>query len=257
MGNYGRMGNQMFQYATMYSLAKFNGYEFGIPFSCRNSENDYVDLCLFDCFSNLSAKNCSNIKHQTRLQEDKSEFNSNFFKIPDNVDIVGYFQSEKYFKQYREDILREFTFNDLIKQKCKNLKESLGNLCISIHMRFGDYEKLSHIYPRPTAEYYKTALEMLPSDATILLFSDDLNKASSFFKTVEKDFKIFNNLNKYEDMCLMAMCDYHIIANSSFSWWGAWLGNSKKTIAPKAWYGNDSTAPKYWDDIYCEDWVIL
>jgi len=58
-------------------------------------------------------------------------------------------------------------------------------------------------------------------------------------------------------MCLMTMCDYHIIANSSFSWWGAWLSESKKVIAPSQWFGAAQGMPKNWSDIYCKDWIIL
>jgi hypothetical protein len=257
MGRRGRLGNQMFQYATLYSIAKRNNYEFGIPFSCRNAEDDYRDLCLQDCFSSLTAKDSTGFTPVAQIQENTNLFIPEFFNVKDNIDLFGYFQTDKYFKHCRDDILKEFTFNNSIKEKCKNLKQSLNNEVISIHMRFGDYEKFSDVYPRPTPEYYSSAFDMLPKNATIVLFSDDLNKASLFFKQIGKNFKIFENLNKFEDMCLMTLCDYHIMANSSFSWWGAWLGNSKKTIAPKAWYGNDSTAPKYWDDIYCEDWVIL
>ena len=257
MGRRGRLGNQMFQYATLYSIAKHNNYEFGIPFSCRNAEDDYRDLCLQDCFSNLTAKDSTGFTPVSQVQEQTNLFVPEFFNIKDNRDLFGYFQTEKYFKQYKDDILKEFTFNDSIKEKCKNLKQSLNNEIISIHMRFGDYERFSDVYPRPTPEYYTTALELLPKDATILLFSDDLNKASLFFKQVGKDFKMFENLNKYEDMCLMTLCDYHIMANSSFSWWGAWLSNSNKVIAPKNWYGSAPGAPTVWYDTYCDNWEIL
>jgi hypothetical protein len=55
----------------------------------------------------------------------------------------------------------------------------------------------------------------------------------------------------------MTLCDYHVIANSSFSWWGAWLGESKKVIAPSQWFGESHDMPKNWSDIYCKDWIII
>jgi hypothetical protein len=55
----------------------------------------------------------------------------------------------------------------------------------------------------------------------------------------------------------MSLCDYHVIANSSFSWWGAWLGESKKVIAPSQWFGESPDMPKNWSDIYCKDWIII
>jgi hypothetical protein len=65
------------------------------------------------------------------------------------------------------------------------------------------------------------------------------------------------NTNKYIDMCLMTMCNYHIIANSSFSWWGAWLSNSKQVIAPSKWFGPANHMPKNWSDVYCEKWIVI
>lgn len=256
LGKLGRLGNQMFQYATLYSIAKKNGYEYGIPFDAK-SQNEYENMCLKECFKNISAKNCKMFMPKTRVQETSNLFSFDLMKIEDNVDLFGYFQTEKYFKDYRNDILHEFAFKEEIKNKVTDIRKNYDSELISIHMRFGDYDLLPDVYPKPSKQYYENALDILPKDAKIILFSDEPHKAEEFFNSLEKKFTNIKGLNKYEDMCFMSMCDYHIIANSSFSWWGSWLSNSKKTIAPKQWYGNSPNAPKSWDDIYCEKWEIL
>ena len=82
-------------------------------------------------------------------------------------------------------------------------------------------------------------------------------KATEFFQSLNRKVVFTESNDKYIDMCLMTLCNYHIIANSSFSWWGAWLSNSKKTIAPSRWFGSAPSAPKNWSDIYCKDWIII
>lgn len=256
LGRRGRLGNQMFQYATLYSIAKTNNYSYGIPFNTQ-SEDDYRHMCLFDCFENISAEDCSNFTPISQIQEQTNLFIPEFMTVKDNVDIFGYFQTEKYFKQFKNELLKEFTFKKEIRDRVNKLKNTYNNELISIHMRFGDYDVLSHVYPKPTKEYYMEALEMLPNDAQIILFSDEPQKANSFFSTIGKKYISIPGMSKYEDMYFMSLCDYHIIANSSFSWWGSWLSNSKKTIAPKEWYGIAPGAPKEWHDVYCENWVVL
>jgi hypothetical protein len=90
-----------------------------------------------------------------------------------------------------------------------------------------------------------------------VIFSDDINYAVELFKSFSKKFYVFEINDIFIEMCLMTKCDYHIIANSSFSWWGAWMANSKKTIAPKQWFGSSEQAPKDWSDIYSEEWKII
>ena len=88
MGRRGRLGNQMFQYATLCSIAKHNNYDFGIPFSCRNTEDDYQDLCLQDCFPNLTAKDSSNFTPVAQIQEQSNLFIPELFNIKDNRDLL-------------------------------------------------------------------------------------------------------------------------------------------------------------------------
>ena len=116
MGHYGRMGNQMFQYATLYSIAKTRGYEFGVPYK-RKSANSYQNFCLDESFSNLSAKDSSNAMPRAYAQEREFTYNPGIFGIKDGTDVVGYFQSEKYFKDYRNQLLKEFDFKPEIKEK--------------------------------------------------------------------------------------------------------------------------------------------
>lgn len=256
MGLYGRFGNQMFQYATLYSIAKRNGYQFGISYQIR-SKNPYMDMCLADAFENLSAKDSSNYQSQRRINEPSFKFNPGLFGIPDNSDLIGYFQTEKYFKDYRNDLLKEFQFRNSILEKANNVRSITREPVISMHLRLGDYKGLVGRHPVMTKEYYQQALEKLPKDLLIIAFSDEPTEADSIFKSLGRKYFIPESENQYTDMCTMTLCDYHVIANSSYSWWGAWLSNSKQVIAPSNWFGEDPAMPKDWSDIYCTDWEII
>jgi len=126
---------------------------------------------------------------------------------------------------------------DVIKDCREAFKENLGDTeVISLHIRRGDYV-LNDNHPVQTIEYYQQALDKLPSDIPVLVFSDDTEwcKAHEFFRPDR--FFILEGNGTEVDMCMMTLASYHIIANSSFSWWGAWLAKSKHVIAPKNWFG--------------------
>jgi len=256
LGNYGRMGNQMFQYATLFAIAKTRGYEYGVPYKAK-SNNPYLNFCLDDAFLNLTAKDSSEIKNINRAQEHNFTYNAGIFGISDNTDIVGYFQSEKYFIDYRQNLLKEFEFTPQIKTQAEIIRQIGKKLSVAMHIRLGDYINLTDKHPICTMQYYKEALNNIPENAFLYIISDDNEKAAEFFKDLKRPFCIPDTKNQNIDMCLMTMCDYHIIANSSFSWWGAWLSESKKVIAPSQWFGDALGMPKNWSDIYCKDWIII
>ena len=256
IGTHGRFGNQMFQYAALYSIAKTRKYQFGVPYKLK-TENEYFNFCLPECFSNLSALDSSDYTALNKAQERQFTYNAGIFGIQDDTDITGYFQSEKYFVDYREQLLKEFAFNDNIYKQAVDMRSLTRLPTISIHLRLGDYINLQDKHPICSLEYYAEALELLPSDLLIYVFSDDIPQATEFFKSLNRKVVFTESNDKYVDMCLMTLCDYHIIANSSFSWWGSWLSNSKKTIAPSKWFGSSALSPKNWSDIYCKEWKII
>lgn len=256
LGMYGRFGNQMFQYATLHAIAKKKNYKFGIPYE-QKSLNSYQNMCLNDAFVSLSAQNSSNQFNGRRVTESSFTYDPGIFGIPDNTDILGYFQSEKYFKDNRNDLLNEFTFKESILQKSIDVRSITKDPVISIHLRLGDYKNLVGKHPTMTVDYYINALDNLPKDLLIIAFSDDPVEAYNIFKHLNRQFVLPESEDQFTDMCTMTLCDYHVIANSSYSWWGSWLSNSKKTIAPSNWFGSDNSMPKNWSDIYCENWIII
>jgi len=262
LGEWGRLGNQLFQYATLFAIGKKNGYEIGIPLH-HKKQNPYLNIFIDDCFENLSAKSClpmyegDKIKHKYMEPYPNIKFNPEVLNLPDNTNIHGYFQSEKYFKDYKEDLLKEYKFKEYIEKTANGFRNSIPCECISLHIRIGDYLKIQNKHPICNIDYYAEALSLLPQDLPIILFSDSLEHALPIIKIFNRPTFIFDTKNDFIELCLMSKCNYHIIANSSFSWWGSWLSNSKKTIAPKQWFGSSNEVPKEWDDIYCEGWTVI
>ena len=237
IGNYGRLGNQMFQYASVIGIAKKNGYDYCFPLH-RSSLSKWFDLTTKDqiYFGNI-------------YNEQMFKFQPIVFDLPDNMDYVGYFQSEKYFEHCSSFIRNEFKFKNEIKQKVDEWFKDKNDSYISVHVRRGDYLNSPNFHPVPKIEWYIEAMKSFPNKK-FLFFSDDLDWCKQTFP--EHYFSPFDN--EGEDMYAMSKCNGHIIANSSFSWWGAWLGKGK-TIAPRTWFGPHG--PQDWQDIYCSDWVIL
>ena len=256
IGTNGRFGNQMFQYATLYALGKELHYEVGVPYNQRN-QNDKLDFCLPDAFD-LSASDSSQNFMSSMYIEPHFNYDVNIHNIPDNCDIRGYFQTEKYFKKYKKDLInKEFKFKQSIETQANELFAGKDCELVSLHMRLGDYLNVPECHPVCSIDYYKEALKLIPSDIQIILFSDDYGVANNIIKDLGRHVMMYGSNDKFLDVCLMKKCEYHIIANSSFSWWGAWLANSKKTIAPKVWFGPSPNVTKNWNDIYCDEWEVI
>ena len=104
-------------------------------------------------------------------------------------------------------------------------------------------------------DYYKSALDLFDSDREVIIFSDDTEWCKEQELFADDRFAVAEGGDQFYDLCLMSMCDDFIIANSTFSWWGAWLGNRGKVIAPKNWFGE--TLGHDTKDLYCKGWTVL
>jgi hypothetical protein len=249
----GRLGNQMFQYATLYAVAKENDYEFGVPYSQKNNTEEYHTFHLPKIF-NLSAKDSSIINNTKKFAEKRHDFDPDIFSIEDGTDIFGYFQTEKYFKKYKEEIKKEFEFPEKISSFCMSFRKTIPNeKVISLHVRRGDYLVQQQNHPVCDREYYQEAMNFFNEESCFLIFSDDVPWCIENFSG--EKFKIFQNNDKYS-LCMMSLCNGHIIANSSYSWWGAWLGSVENVVAPKKWFG-ESLKHKSVEDTYCDNWKII
>tara|TARA_Y100000034_G_C6805983_1_gene361880 strand:+ start:110 stop:883 length:774 start_codon:yes stop_codon:yes gene_type:complete len=232
----GGLGNQIFQIAAGYSHAKKVGADFAVvdgqhslPLQGNNISN-YKD----NVFRHINFRPSEFFKSCTPFRQSGHRYSD--IPAEDNLFLIGYFQSERYFDNCKNDIAELFSITSEVKselrEKCPYLYDEK---VVSIHVRRGDYLDNPSIHPTMDKAYYMSALESLPDMDRVLVFSDDLNWCKDFFG---EDFT-YSPLDKdYLDLYALSECHHHVIANSSFSWWGAWLSNTDgEIIAPEKWFG--------------------
>ncbi|MDD1698358.1 MAG: alpha-1,2-fucosyltransferase [Methanoregula sp.] len=199
------------------------------------------------------------------FKEPHFPYDPNILKCNNHVYLEGYWQTEKYFKDIKEIILRDFTIVEEPDPRNKTMADQIrGSESVSIHVRRGDYvtNPTTNAYHGTCSEdYYKKAIQIIKNRVhkpQFFIFSDDLTWVREHldigYPTVFVD---FNGPDKdYEDLRLMSLCQNHIIANSSFSWWGAYLGSDpgKIVIAPKRWFKKTDIITS---DLLPESWIQL
>lgn len=257
LGSYGRLGNQMFQIASTIGIAKSNNITVGFnTWICSYSKKKYEQY-LMDTLPKLGVLNID-----LTISEKGFQYSNIILPKNKNIDLKGYFQSEKYFENCAKEIKSLFTLNKFEKNKIiTKYPEIHTNETCSIHIRRGDYLNLQGHHPVINKAYYESALNILyPSgltDVTILIFSDDIEWCKNNICFPTKIIFVEGNDDILE-LFLMSYCKNNIIANSSFSWWAAWLNINpeKKIIAPKEWFGEKNKHLNT-SDIYCKDWIKL
>jgi len=271
LGSNGRLGNQMFQYAGLRGIAANRGYDWVIPRPDSYGDSNYG---LFDCFEmgSVEEKNFGQLNVQS-IATGQFHFSQEFFDgCPDNINLHDYFTTEKYFANVKDVIRKDFTFKKEILEPCKEIVDELENP-IFMHVRRGDYVVNPSAHPMCPISYYEKALEVFDENSPVLVFSDSIEwcKEQDFFQgdrfmLSEYDEKYSqtadtllgkqNTLIPYFDLCMMTLCNGGIIANSTMSWWGAWLMENKTQpiVAPKPWFGthyNDYNM----NDLLPDGWV--
>ena len=275
LGKNGRMGNQMFQYAALVGIAKQCGFDFRIPdhssasyFNRKVGANIITEYHeLQHCFEMLHCGDRYGLIDGDEIELHEShEFCEELFKeCPNHVTLNGYFQSEKYFKNAEKLVRLDFRFKEHIIEEVEDHFSSYLNeepVCILVRDFNPDYDypncENNHINIPP--EFYEKSIDILGRDRMYIICSNniELTKKQEVF---QGDNFIFNEVvptdiyKGHFDLCLMSMCQDFIISNSTFAWWGAWLGNGigKRVLIPTPWYGPGLSHINT-DDLYPDEW---
>lgn len=266
----GGLGNQMFQYACARALALENNDELQLV---RNASTSDIarpfSLTAFNIKGKVVTK--ESVPAYLRLlsklrQKITREFYVNFqpsiLNKKGNMYLDGYFQSEKYFVNSAEIIRQDFTLKEPLTESTVRFATQIQNTlhAVSLHVRRGDYLKESDFKDIANQEYFANAIKHIKekvAGAQFYVFSDDIEWCKANLPLPAESVFVSNpDLEDYEELTLMSYCRHHIIANSSFSWWGAWLGSNteKVVVAPKRWSNNHEN---WYRDIIPTTWTRL
>jgi len=251
----GGLGNMMFQIATSYCVSLRDNKEMICDIRDVQMPHKPYTFYIDNIFRNVKfSDTLPNLNHM-------GEGGFHYTPIPKiggNIKLIGHFQSEKYFIDHRNEILNLFQIDEKTKTY---LLEKYGDIInqdtCSIHVRRGDYLGLPSHHPIQPINYYKNAIKIIGEEKHFVIFSDDIQWCKENFEFLKN--KTFISDNKdYEDLYLMSMCKNNIIANSTFSWWGAWLNNNenKQVVIPSEWFGI-SNSHLNTNDLYCNKWIKL
>ena len=280
----GGLGNQLIQYAVGCSIAhrnnsplkldisQFDKYpERNYSLNCFNISasiaspaevSRFTTLLRKDRLSKVIASICRKMPYyrRTAFFEKTSQFNPKILRASGNIYLIGYWQSEKYFTDIEKMLRDELAFKHNPDSDNSAMVQFINQTdSVSLHIRRGDYvDRANKVHGICSLDYYKTAIETLPTSDNphFFVFSDDIEWATQNLKlNYPVTFVSHNGIEKdYEDLRLMSHCKNHIIANSSFSWWGAWLcANPEKVIiAPKKWFNDPNRDTK---DLIPHNWI--
>jgi hypothetical protein len=285
----GGLGNQMFQYAAARSLAcrhktevkldlSFLNQETGGAYTQRRYELDVFDLPVriagpedFSVFKAKSNNKITRFVHRNfpflsnniHVVERGSLYHPEFKDYPSNTYLEGFWQSEKYFQDFKDQIRNDFKPKQTMPASLEPvLKRILGSNSISVHVRRGDYVNLksaSSFHGSCSVEYYQKAVDFISNkkqQAELFVFSDDLDWCKTNLAFSQPVTYVTHSDHPYWDMHLMSKCRNNIIANSSFSWWGAWLNNDpgRIVIVPEHWFVGVKSESI---DIVANNWKVL
>jgi hypothetical protein len=277
----GGLGNQMFQYAAGYALSRRLEVPMQLDLSFYEGQEkrkyELAELCI-DCDAHSPGLKDSRSK-KARFWG-KPSFTEHSYVEPvlcydaatealqSPCRIDGYFQSERYFSRYREDVMRQYRpKGDLTERNKAYLERIRSSTCsVAVHLRRGDYleQKIASVHGVLSDHYYENAIKLLSSivgsERELFIFTDDVLFARNKWGQ-DKNAIIVEGNEDYpaQDIYLMSACDHNIIANSSFSWWGAWLnaGADKTVIAPRQWFQPEVLRKKNTCDLYPDGWVLM
>ena len=275
---FSNLGNQLFAYAATKSIALDLGYEYryrvvrpgfvkqdsGIDDYGQEYESYFEKPFSIDTSERIKDVPATINNKWNWERTSNTNFIQSVYKIPKNTHLTGYFLCPKYFEHRRTEVLKWFRFQDEYLEKCQKKRQEIikstgATHLVSIHIRCGKFYRQLRLVIDP--EYHRNAIRMMRKKFSqeklcFILFSDVPDEAKQMLKNEGADI-ILHHGTMFEDLCLMTLCNSHIIANSTFSWWGAWLAQDAKgiVIRPSLW----AKAVKLleYEHIYPSDWIAV
>lgn len=252
LGTKGRLGNQMFQYASLVGIAKNMGYEYCIPdhskvsWFHKNVNENIITVHhqlqhLFD-LKNLNGR--FGIIDGYEVEVHQHEFCEELFnECPDNSSLFGHFESYKYFENAEIEVRKDFSFKEnILEIATKFHKNNYSDNPVCINVRRGDFLKFQNYHPVCTETYYYKCIEKLGKNRQYFVISDDIEWCKNIF--TGKNYVFVDEINDeimkpHLDMCIGSLCSDFIISNSTFSWWISYLSvnKNKKIFMPDPWFG--------------------
>ncbi len=281
----GRLANQMFQYAIGRALSIKNNAEFKLDiYSFKEPPYWPYIINRFNIVINPATKQeiksfqkyhwkkgkfwfwYNRLIANRRKYADERQFNFEpwILTLKDPVYLEGYWQSEKYFRDIEDIIRKDFTLRNPLSEQSKDFERQIGEVeAVSLHVRRDEMvsnKRINDWHGVCSVEYYNQAIQEIAKgvkDPHFFLFSDDPTWTKENIKVpFQSIYMPYNTEHPEEDLYLMSKCKHHIIANSTFSWWGAWLNTNKNkvVIAPKKWF---NTPKMNTQDIIPETWIKI
>lgn len=272
----GGLGNQLFQIFTGISYSIDNRIPFKIKFNKKDEVSPLDNTSKRPTYWNNFLKTISAFTYVelSNLPVFKEREAFNYNKIPqfdEDFIIFGYYQSYLYFDNNKDTIKRLLNIDknrELVKNE--NLNFFKNKKPISMHFRIGDYVKASHVHPVLDIEYYKKALktlyEKIPNLSEkyyILYFFEPIDKDVVYekIKLLQQEYQDIEfrpcneNIEDWKQMLLMSCCSHNILANSTFSWWGAYLNNNSNKIVvyPNRWTNSHNNL----NDLHIKSWIFI
>lgn len=262
LGGWG-LGNSLFQIATTVAIAEFNNTGYGFPDDCyfrklrfENNVSHFKRQLPWVVFSEI-------VKEGYDFWGTSDVGFRQFPKANRTLVIDGFFQSEKYFKTSRENVLRVFEIKDQYQEYIQNkYKYLIEDDCCVLHVRRNDYATARELIILDM-EYYKKAVDHFGNAVHYIIFSDDIAWCKENFTFLSNKTFIEEGVDILE-MHLMTYFKKHIIANSTFSWWGAWMAKNSTVVMPNPsnnWfseiYYQETKNTSTYLDLVCENWLTL
>jgi hypothetical protein len=250
---WGRLGNQMFEFGLLFALNQRFGYDFYLP---HNGET------LWDCFELDVPADGPECTHRFDEVNGSCNYDPGVFEQPDGTAYHGYFQSYRYLESCEASLTRFLRFRHHYRARAEAIlftyRRRHRRPLVALHVRRGDYvstgfdDRWGNL---ATDGYYQRAVDAIGADVCYLVFSDDIPWCRQFF---DLDRMEFVDVDHCTSLCLMTRCDVNVIANSTYSWWGAYLNPTSDVYAPNPWFGPGMLPPNdRQDDIVLPGWRTI